>query len=79
MPVLSKSLLSRQVARKSVFDAARELRDFASKALKSTERYDVFLSHRYLDAAEILAFSSSLLGSQFSSTGLRTRSSIVAK
>jgi hypothetical protein len=54
MPVLSKSLLGRQVARKSIFDAARELRDSTSRALKSTEQYDVFLSHRYLDASEIL-------------------------
>lgn len=55
MPILSKSLLRSQVARKSVFDATRELRDFASRALKSTDRYDIFLSHRYLDAVEILA------------------------
>ncbi len=55
MPVLSKSLLGRQFARKSVFDATRELRDSASRALKSSDRYDIFLSHRYLDAPEVLA------------------------
>jgi hypothetical protein len=55
MPVLSKSLLGRQFARKSVFDATRELRDSASRALKSSDRYDIFLSHRYLDAPDVLA------------------------
>lgn len=55
MPVLSKSLLGRQFARKSVFDATRELKDSASRALKSSDRYDIFLSHRYLDAPDVLA------------------------
>ncbi len=54
MPLISKSLLSSQFARKSVFDATRELKDFASRALKSNETYDIFLSHRYLDASEVL-------------------------
>jgi hypothetical protein len=57
MPLLSKPLLRRyqQVAHKSVYDAERELRQAASRSFKSAERYDVFLSHRFLDAREVLA------------------------
>jgi hypothetical protein len=57
MPLLSKSLLGRvaPVSRKSIFDARRELSESASKSFKSKDRYDVFLSHRFLDAKEVLA------------------------
>jgi hypothetical protein len=57
VPLLSKPLLRRfpQVAHKSVYDAERELRQSASRSFKSHERYDVFLSHRFLDAKEVLA------------------------
>jgi len=57
MPLLSKSRLNRTnyVVRKSLYDASRELRDAASRAIKSNDRFDVFLSHRYLDAKEVLA------------------------
>jgi hypothetical protein len=57
MPLLSKPLLRRyqQVAHKSVYDAERELRQAASRSFKSAGRYDVFLSHRFLDAREVLA------------------------
>ena len=57
MPLVSRIRLNRTryVADKSLDDAARELRDTISKGLKSRHDFDVFLSHRYLDAKEILA------------------------
>jgi hypothetical protein len=57
MPLLSKPLLRRYqpVANKSAYDAARELREAASRSFKSRGQYDVFLSHRSLDAKEVLA------------------------
>lgn len=67
MPVLSKPLLRRyqQVAHKSVYDAERELRQSASRSFKSRESYDVFLSHRFLDAREVLALKLILEGFGF--------------
>jgi hypothetical protein len=38
-----------------MFDAKRELNESASKSFNSKDKYDVFLSHRYLDAKEVLA------------------------
>lgn len=67
MPVLSKPLLRRyqQVAHKSVYDAERELRQSASRSFKSRESYDIFLSHRFLDAREVLALKLILEGFGF--------------
>ncbi len=57
MPLVSKTRLNRTryVVQKSFDEARRELRDARSKGLKSCEGFDVFLSHRYLDAKEVLA------------------------
>jgi hypothetical protein len=57
MPLVSKSRLNRTsyVAHKSLDEVRRELQGFRSKGLKSLEEFDVFLSHRYLDAREVLA------------------------
>lgn len=38
-----------------MFDARRELNESASNSFRSKDKYDVFLSHRYLDAKEVLA------------------------
>lgn len=56
MSLISKSRLNiNYVVRKSFDEARRELRDAASRGIKSSDQYDVFLSHRYLDAKEVLA------------------------
>lgn len=56
MSLISKSRLNiNYVVRKSFDEARRELRDAASKGIKSSEQFDVFLSHRHLDAKEVLA------------------------
>lgn len=57
MPLLSKSRLSQTsyVVRKSFDEANRELRDAASRGIKSSDHFDVFLSHQHLDAKEALA------------------------
>jgi len=55
MSLLSRPLLSRVARRNPVPDAKRQLREFATKSLKSSETFDVFLSHRYFDADQILA------------------------
>lgn len=57
MALLSKSRLNNTnyVVRKSLDEARRELRDATSRAVKSSDQFDVFLSHRYLDAKEVLA------------------------
>ena len=57
MPLISKAQLNRRasVAYKSFDQAKRELSEARSRSVKSLTRFDVFLSHRYLDAKEILA------------------------
>src|SRR5712692_10614264 len=57
MPLISKTTLNRSpsVAYKSFDQAKRELTEARSRGLKSIEVFDVFLSHRYLDAKEALA------------------------
>ena len=57
MPLISKTRLNSlpSVAYKSVDQATRELSDARSRSVKSLETFDVFLSHRYLDAKEVLA------------------------
>lgn len=57
MPLISKPQLNRRssVAYKSFDQAKRELSEAQTRSVKSLTRFDVFLSHRYLDAKEILA------------------------
>jgi hypothetical protein len=57
MPLISKTRLNSltSVAYKSVDQATRELSEERSRSVKSLETFDVFLSHRYLDAKEVLA------------------------
>jgi len=57
MPLISKTILNRSpsVAYKSFDQARRELTEARSRSVKSVEAFDVFLSHRYLDAKEVLA------------------------
>jgi hypothetical protein len=56
MSLISKSRLKiNYVVHKSFDEARRELRDAASKGIKSRDQFDIFLSHRYLDAKEVLA------------------------
>jgi hypothetical protein len=57
MPLISKAQLNRRasVAYKSSDQAKRDLSEARTKSVKSLTRFDVFLSHRYLDAKEILA------------------------
>jgi hypothetical protein len=53
MSLISKSRLNiNYVVRKSFDEARRELRDAASRGIKSSDQYDVFLSHRYLVVPE---------------------------
>src|SRR5947209_7092377 len=59
MPLFSKPLLQRVARRNPVYDAKRQLREFATKSLQSDDSFDIFLSHRYFDADEILALKSS--------------------
>ena len=56
MALISKPLLKRQssVAYKSLDDAERLLKR-SSANFSTRDRYDVFLSHRKLDAREVLA------------------------
>jgi len=57
MPLISKTRLNSlaSVAYKSVHQATRELSEARSRSIKSVETFNIFLSHRYLDAKEVLA------------------------
>lgn len=67
MPILSKAYLKRQgsVAYKSLDDAERLLKR-ASANFGTKDRYDVFLSHRKLDAREVLALKELIESQGFS-------------
>lgn len=58
MSLVSRPLLRRVARRNPVSDAKRELRELATKSFKSAKRFDVFLSHRYFDADQVLALKS---------------------
>lgn len=58
MSLISKPLLRRVRRRNPVSDAKQQLREFAAKSFKSVKSFDVFLSHRYYDADQILALKS---------------------
>src|SRR5258708_27329537 len=66
MSLVSKALLGRVARRNPATDAKRQLREFAVKSFKSTATLDVFLSHRYFDADQILALKSLIEGFGFS-------------
>lgn len=56
MPLLSKSQLARLAPTPRMANpaATRELRESAKRRLASNARFDIFLSHRFIDAPDVL-------------------------